>query len=280
MAEEQDDLALKEINRQIAEDERNALVRKYAPAFAGVGALLVAGVGGWQVWQSQNQKRAEAAAVEYRAVLKTAADSPSDGPAALSAFAAKAPRGYADLAKMKRAGEIAGTDRAAALALYREVAGEAKAARRIRDLARIRAAYLAFPDGRDAVLKDLGPLVEDASALGAYARELAAIAAFDAGDYEGAQQSFAKLAADADAPAPVKLRAEGLAPLAAAAKGGADVTGLLKATDLGKALGVDLDKDLSTNAITAPPSGQAPAPAAATPSTAPASPAPTKSERP
>lgn len=276
MAQEEDDLALREINRQIAEDERNALVRKYAPAFVGVGALLVAAVGGWQYWQSQQQKRADVAAVEYRAVLKTAANSPTDAPAALAAFAAKAPEGYAQLARMKRAGEIADTDRAGALALYREIAGDAKAAARLRDLARIRAAYLAFPDGRDAVLKDLGPLVEDASALGAYAREIAAIAAFDAGDYEGAQQSFAKLAADADSPAPVKIRAEGLAPLAAAAKAGADVTGLPKATDLGKALGIDLNKDLSTKAIAAP----SPMPAAPASPKTPSAPAPNKSERP
>lgn len=236
----EDDSALREVERQIAADRQDEIVKKYTPVFVAAGVAVVVGVGGWQFWKTQAAKRADAAAIEYRAVLETLAKSPQDGRAALAKFAEKAPAGYAALADMRRAAELANAqDRDAALALYRKIAADAKAAKRLRDLARLRAAQIAFPDGRDAVKKDLGALLEDKTALGFYARELAAFADFDSGDYEAAEQAFRRAATDADAPGPVKVRAEGLAPLAAAAKAGVKVKSDVAASDLVKSLGID-----------------------------------------
>ncbi len=236
----EDDSALREVERQIAADRQDEIVKKYTPLFVAAGLAVVAGVGGWQAWKSQAQKRAEAAAIEYRAILKTAAEKPEDGRAALAKFAETAPSGYKALAEMRRAADLAGAgNRDEALALYRKVAAETKSGKRLRDLARLRAAQLAFPDGRDAVKADLGPLIEDKAALGFYARELLAFADFDSGDYEAAEQAFRTAAADAEAPNPVKVRAEGLAPLAAAAKSGVKVKADVTTTDIVKSLGID-----------------------------------------
>lgn len=238
----EDDGALREVERQIAADRQDEIVKKYTPFFIAAGVSIVAGVGAWQVWKSQAEKQAQAAAVEYRAVLQSLGATPEDGRAALTKFAETAPSGYRTLADMRRAADLAaGGDRDASLALYRKIAADSKAARRLRDLARLRAAQIAFPDGRDAVTSDLGALVEDKSALGYYARELAAFADFDAGDYESAEQSFRRAAKDAETPAPVKIRAEGLAPLAAAAKSGAKIKVEVEASDLAKSLGIDAE---------------------------------------
>lgn len=236
----EDDSALREVERQIAADRQDEIFKKYTPFFVAAGVAIVAGVGGWQVWKSDAEKRANAAAVEYRAVLGSLAETPDDGRAALTKFAEGAPRGYKELANLRRAAELASSnDRDGALALYRQISNDKKASKRLRDLARLRAAQLAFPDGRDAVKTDLGALLEDKSALGFYARELAAFADFDAGDYEAAEQAFRLAASEASAPEPVKVRAEGLLPLAAAAKAGVKVKDEVKANDLVKSLGID-----------------------------------------
>ena len=264
MSETEGEGALRDVERQMAADRQTELVRKFTPAFVAFGVAATLGVGGWQLWKADQAKRAEAATTEYRAVLEKSAQNGADAVAALSKFSETAPKGYAVLADMRRAAALAATDRVGALALYRKIAADKDAARRLRDVARLRAGYLAFSDGRDAVLKDLGELPNDASALGALARELSALAAFEAGDYEGAKQMFEKLAVDPDASDGVKRRAEGLAALAAAAKAGVNVKGEARASDLAKTLGLGAEPAAATPGTALP---KLDAPAATAPPT-------------
>lgn len=235
----EDEGALRDVERQMAADRQSELVRKLTPYFIAFGVAATLGVGGWQVWTAQQTKKAEAASAEYRTILeKTQGD---DVVAALAKFEQSAPEGYKTLASLRRAAALAPTDRAAGLALYRMISTDKAAAKRLRDVAALRAAYLSFPDGRESVLKDLGTLVDEASALGALAREVSALAAFEAGDYEAAKQTLEKLAVDPDASEGVKLRADALAPLAAAARSGVNVKGEARASDLAKALGLGVE---------------------------------------
>lgn len=248
MSETEDEGALRDVERQMAADRQNELVRKFTPAFIAFGVLATVGVAGWQMWNAREVKRAEAATAEYRAVLEKSATGGDEAVAALAKFSETAPKGYAALADLRRAGTLAVSDGPAALALYRAIVANGETPRRLRDVARLRAGYLAFADGRDAVLKDLGALPDDASALGALARELSALAAFEAGDYEGAAQTFQKLATDPDASDSLKRRAEGLASLAVAAKAGVNVKGEVRAGDLARTLGLGGDPAVGAEA--------------------------------
>lgn len=255
LSETEDESALRDVDRQIAADRQLEFFTKHAPNIAVAAVAVVIGVGGWQLWRGQQTVRAETAAQEYLAVLKTADASPQDGAAALAKFAEKAPKSLKILADMRRAAILVDSDRTGALAIYRAIVADGGAAKRLRDLARLRAAYLSIADGRDAVVKDLGPLVDDKSPLGAYAREMQAVAAYNARDFAAAETVFSGLANDPSTPQVIRLRAESLSPLAAAGKAGVNVDGHLNQTDIVKALGLDAK----------PASGPAPQAASNTP---------------
>lgn len=232
-----DETAFREIEQAIAEDQQLAFFRKFGPAVIGGAAAIVFGVGGWQFWQMRQAAAAQKAAAEFKTATETLTSAPEDGWVALEAFSAEAPRGYAVLADMRRAASLAGAGkREEALAVLRDVYAAGGTPKRLRELARLRAAALALADGRDAVLNDLGDLAQETSAMGHYAREMMGIAALEATDFESALSIFRNAADDVAAPEPLRQRAAELAALAAAAKSGVNLTGEARLEDLAKAL--------------------------------------------
>ncbi len=219
-----DDMMLREVDQALAEDETSQKIKKNLPAIIGAALIVVGGVGGWQLWESRRAATSARMSAAYDAALKEAGA--ESGTKALEALAEES-GAYAALARMRLAGEysIKG-DREKALGLYRSVYGGGAGSKRLKDVARLRAGYLSLADGRDAVLKDLGDLETDATALGFYARELIALAALKAGDYQSAEEMFRKAASSPAAPEPVRLRAGEFAALAGAGKAGVEFPAL------------------------------------------------------
>ncbi|MFN0023344.1 MAG: tetratricopeptide repeat protein [Parvularculaceae bacterium] len=213
-----DDTILREVDQALAEDKTASVLKKNLPLIIAAVVAAVGGVAGYQLYQANRAASAEKSSRAYEAALKA-----GEGDEAEKAFEALASGGggYAAIAKMRLAGEHASHgETAEALGLFREVYGAAGVSKRIKDLARIRAAYLSIAEGRDAVIKDAGSLETDTSPLGVYAREILALAALKAGDYQTAEGMFLKAAASLDAPEPVRARAKEFAALAAAGKSG------------------------------------------------------------
>lgn len=213
-----DDTILREVDQALAEDKTTTEFKKNLPLILGAAFVAVAGVGGYQVWKSSRDAAAATASAAYEEANRA-----GEGEEAEKAFEALAAGegGYAVIARMRLAGEHASNGESdKALALFREVYAANGASKRIKDLARIRAAYLSIAEGRDAVIKDIGALETDASPLGHYAREILALAALKAADYQTAETMFLKAAADLGAPEPVRARAREFAALAAAGKSG------------------------------------------------------------
>lgn len=240
-----DDTVLREVDEAMAEDRQREFLEKNGSLLIAGGAAIVMAVAGWQLWKGHERSQAEQAAVEFSTAVKTLADTPEDGRVALTGIAETAPEGYALLAEMRRAASLAGSDRQAALAIYRKIYADGGAPKRLRDLARLRAASLAFPDGRDAVVADLGSLEQDKSQFGFYAKELAALAALQAKDYAAAEEKFSALSTNPQAPGPVRQRADEFTALAAAGKAGVNITGEARVDDLLKALGETKEGDAS-----------------------------------
>ncbi len=232
-----DESILREVDQELAEERQWAFFARRGPAVIGAGAAIVLAVAGFQIWNAQKSAAAARSAASYQEALTALEDDPEAGRAALEAFGENAPRGYAVLAGMRRAGALAAAGRRAqALAIYREIYGERAAPKRISQLARLRAGLLALEDGRDAVMRDLGDLEADPSALGFHAREIAGVAALQAGDYATAVNIFDALSASLETPASLRARAEEFAALAEAGKAGANLTRDLQADDLAATL--------------------------------------------
>ncbi len=262
-----DDTILREVDQALAEDKTASVFQKNLPLILGAAVVVIAGVGGLEVWKSNRAAAAEKASRAYEEAVK--AGEGDEAATQFEALAASGGDGYSAIARMRLAGEHASHgETAKALSLFREVYGASGGSKRVKDLARIRAAYLSISEGRDAVIKDVGALETDASALGDYAREILALAALKAKDYQTAEGMFLKAAANLEAPEPVRARAREFAALAAAGKSGASLPSFEASTKSDAELLMEqleaAGSDLSS--IIAPQSETpAPAPGAAVP---------------
>ena len=236
-----EDSALREVDRELDEERQQELIRKRGPQIIGAGLAIVLGVAGWQVWNAQKTSFAEGQALEFRDAVELLAEDRDGGRAALEAVAEEG-GGYGVLARFHRAASFAqGGERLKAIEIFREIYNGGDASRRVKELARLRAAYLSLADGRDAVLDDLGNLTESDGAFGVYAQEVSGLAALEARDYETALTTFRSLSVNITAPEALRTRAEDFAALAASARSGVDITGDTQVEDLLDVLGGEVE---------------------------------------
>lgn len=252
----QDEALLKEVDQDLADERQWAAFRKYGPALIGAAAAIVVGVGGYQIWNSQKDARAERLAMEFRNAVELLDEDAAAGRTALEAVA-EAGGGYGMLAQFYRAGSFAGNgERLNAIEAYRALyngGGD----KRLRELARLRAAYLSLEDGRAAVLNDLGDLTAATTINGVYAREIEALAAMLEKDFEAAHSLFRQLSIDLVAPETVRQRAEGFAAMASAGKAGINVFGETRVQELIEAVGAQT-QDAAEDAAGDDPAAPAP----------------------
>ncbi len=233
-----DESVLKEVDQELAEERQWAMFRKYGPAAIGAGAAVVLAVGAWQVWNARKDAGAKAEALEFRDAVELLEEDPSGGRTALEGLIEEHNSGYSLLAAFQRAASFARDgERAAAINAFRKIYQDGGAPKRLRELARMRAAYLSLDDGRDSVLNHLGDLAESESAYAPLAKEIAGLAALQAQDYETALSVFRTLSIDIGAPEAVRNRAEEFAALAASGKAGVNITGEMRIDDLLSVLG-------------------------------------------
>lgn len=210
---------------EVADDLRAERTRKFLVRYAGVfiaaaGIVLIA-IGGWQALKWYHHKQDMRAATEYVTLtdriaqtgtgatkIQNLADAKS-----LIAFAAKAPPGYASLARFRAAAlYAAGGDTKAAMALWTEL-GEAdsSAGPMLRGLANLTWAQHAMgtvPD--DQVMARLKPLMADDSPWHDLAQVNAAVLDMQSGKTADAQSLLQRVSADPTSPANVRNLAEGL----------------------------------------------------------------------
>jgi hypothetical protein len=243
----EDSVLLKEVDQALEEDRTWDFFRKYGTALIVGAVAIVVGVAGWQFWNHTKTQEAQAQALEYRAALDLLNQNTDAGRAALETVASES-GGYAVLASLRRASSYAaGGERLKALEIYRSIAS-GSAPKRIRDLASIRAGYLALADGRDAVMGDVNAIAEEEGAFSYYAREILGVASLNAKDYESAVATFTALSLDLETPEGVRERAEEFAALAEAGRAGVNISGELRVDDLVQSLGLDAAQEEAPDA--------------------------------
>ena len=257
-----EDSTLREVDQDLAEERQMALIRRYGPVVAGIAIALIMGVAGWQIYTGQKSAAAEKGAKAYHAALFTLEDDPELAGAALTEVTQKQAPGYAALAAFRQAPILARDgDTAQAYRLYRAIVDDQGVTSPMRDLARLRSAYLSLDvGGRVAVMDDLGDLPTRETALGFYARELVALAALGDNDFDAAIQEFSYLADASQAPAILRSRASEFAVVARAGKAGANISGEARVEDLLESLGTPLSSapSLGEDGLDAPTDIQVP----------------------
>lgn len=238
----EDSVILKEVDQALEEDRTWNFFRQHGPALIGAAVVIVAGVAGWQLWNHMRTEQAMEQALDYRNALELLEEDREAGRAALEAVAEES-GGYAVLASLQEASSYAaGGERLKALEIYRGVAS-GDAPKRIRELASLRAGYLALADGRDAVMGDVSDIAEAGGPFSFYAREMLGVASLNAKDYESAFATFNALSMDLETPSGVRDRAEEFAALAEAGRAGVNISGEVRVDDVVRSLGLDAAQD-------------------------------------
>jgi hypothetical protein len=205
--------AFEEVEEKLREERYVTLLKAYGPwAAAGLVAIL-AGVGAYLAFDHHTTRSARDHSDEFAAAQALSARGDLAGAkAAFQAIADDGPSIYQTLTEMELASvKVAEGDLQGAIAAF-DAAAESTKDPIVRDSARLRAAYL-VADTQDfqAVEARVAPLLEAEGPIRAFAQELLAIEAWEAGDVERARTIFQALSLDLSAPEPVRSRAEGLA---------------------------------------------------------------------
>jgi hypothetical protein len=210
-----------EVDEEVRRERLRKLWDQYGLYILILAVLFVAAIAGWRGWEYyQNQRAAQFGSQFEAAAALAEAGKFAEAEKDFAKIAAEANRGYRVLARLREAEAAIPRDRAAAVAQFDAVAADTGVAQRFRDLAAVRAGLLLVDT---ASFADLEKRLEGVAASGRpfrhTARELLTLSAFRAGDKTALQRWSDLIAGDAESPAQMRGRVEGLMMLAGIAKG-------------------------------------------------------------
>lgn len=210
-----DNSFIREVDQELQEETQIKQLKKNLPFIVGAAVLVLAIVAGRQFYDARQNAIAEENAAKFATALEASVTDPTAGVSAFGDIAEEGSPGYAIISSFQAASlsEQQGK-RAEAISYYENVINSDAAPKRLKDLARIRAGYLALEDGRDQAVALLGGLEAESSPLGYYAKEVAGLGAMQVQDYQSALIFFDNIQLATDAPASLQQRAKSFAALA------------------------------------------------------------------
>nr|CAD6409838.1 membrane protein [Rhizobium sp. Q54] len=205
------DSFIREVNEELRSDQFRTAWSRYGKIAIGAAVVIVlatAGYRGYEYWQEHN---ASQSGDRFLAALNLASEGKHDEAlAAFQALEADGSGAYPVLAQMRAAAVLAERDDVAgAVQAFKAVAAEGSAPEAMRDVARLRAAWLLIDTGTyEEVSAEAEVLTGGNHALRNSAREALGLAAYKADDMARAKQWFQAIADDATAPRNVASRAQ------------------------------------------------------------------------
>lgn len=218
---------LREVEEELRRERLTKLWNDYGNWIVTVVALFVASFAGWKYWQNQKITAAQTAGMNYESAMTTLGkDKLDDAAAAFKSLSDSGQDGYEALASLQLAGAyLKQGKKAEAKSAFEMVSGDTGADPLLRDFATIQSVALDIGEADlPQVQNRLNGFLTSSSPWRANARELVALSAFGAKDYDVAKENLRAIVADAGAPAGVLRRANtmlaNIAAIEVAAKGG------------------------------------------------------------
>ena len=212
-----------EVDEDVRRDKAANLWKRYqTPVIVGAFLVVVA-TGAYSFYESNRVKAAEGANVRFGAAAALATQGKSaEALAAFEALAKDAPRGYATLARMHAAQELAQNDKIKAVAAFDAISEDKGVDKLTQQVAKLRAGLLLLEQGERQKMADrLGELVTSNGPLRFTAQELLALDALQDGDFNEADRVFKLILADQEAPHAMRQRASAYKALLDASRGSA-----------------------------------------------------------
>ncbi len=216
MADKKDEIDIQSqlLLRELEDEHRRAQLEKlwkaYAPYALGVAIAIVAGVGGFKVWQNYATGRAEAMGARYEQAMRLSETGKADEARAALTAISQSGTGYAALARLQAAAaDVKAGRKTEAVATYDLIAAENGFDQMLRDFARLQAAILRAGAADWTEMQNrLNDLVRDGNPWRFSARELWAVAAIKAARPDEARRSLEQLLADRNTPPSIGQRAQ------------------------------------------------------------------------
>lgn len=211
-----DDSFIREVNEEIRQDQAKALWDRFGPAAIGLAALVIIGTGAWVAYDYWVQSRANTAGDAFSQALNLARDGKNDEAlAALKTLETDGYGAYPILARLRSATVLVEKgDAKGAVEAFDAVAADSSIPMSIRDMARLRAAFLLVDTGSYAdVAQRAEQLSADTNPLRSSAREALALSAWKEGKASDALKLFEQIIADGSAPNDTRERAALMAEL-------------------------------------------------------------------
>ncbi|MFZ2101215.1 MAG: tetratricopeptide repeat protein [Oricola sp.] len=205
-----EDSFIREVEEELRSDRLKSVWDRFGAFVVGGAIVIVVATAAWTGWQYYTESRASASGDRFLAALNLANEGKNDEAlAALKALEADGYGAYPVLAQMRAATVLQEKgDTAGAVAAFDAVAADDGAPAAIRDLARIRAAYILVDTGTpDDVAQRAEPLSSDNNPLRHSAREVLGLAAWKDGNFADARTLFQQIADDPSAPRNAQQRA-------------------------------------------------------------------------
>lgn len=203
-----------DIFREVDDEVRQDRVQLFLSRYWGlllVGVLVViAAVGSWRAYEYWRLQQAQVAGGLYLDALQLARDGKSsEATAKLDELGGGGPTGYGLLARFRSAAEVGLTDPAAGAKAFDALAANGTIEPAFQDVARLRAAILLADTADLTELKRRIEALADANnAMRNPARELLALAALKANDFDAAGKWLDAVLTDPAATASARQRAE------------------------------------------------------------------------
>ena len=211
----------REVDEEVQRDQVENLWKRYQTPVIVLAILVVAATGAWSYYKSERSKAAEAANARFLAAVADAdAGKSAEAVAAFDAIAKNGPAGYAALARLRGAEELAKTDKAKAIELLDALSEDKKVDSLTREVAELRSAMYTMELGdREKTMMKLGPLMTENGAFRYSAQEWTGLDALEDRDFDEAERVFNMLLRDTNAPMGLRQRAQAYQGLLHAARG-------------------------------------------------------------
>ena len=205
-----DDSFIREVEEELRSDRLKKVWDQFGAFIITAAILIVVGTAAWRGWEYYSERQASASGDRFLAALNLANEGKSDEAlAALQSLENDGYGAYPVLARMRAATVLEEKgNTAGAVAAFDAVAADGSAPDAVRDMARIRAAYILVDTGTaDEVAERAEPLSADTSPLRHAAREALGLAAWKDGRLGDAKVLFQQIVDDLNAPRNAKQRA-------------------------------------------------------------------------
>ena len=206
-----------EVDEEVRRERLIKLWQRYGNLIIALCILIVAAVGGWRGYEWWQTRKAAESGAAFEAAVRLAEDGKhQEAEAAFAKLAADGSAGYRPLARLRVAAELTGTDKAAAIKAYDEIAADRNAGQVIQDLAALRSGFLLVDTAPySGIRQRLEPQTAADKPFRHSARELLALSAWKSGDTAAAKQWATMIINDSLTPQGTRSRAEVLTELIA-----------------------------------------------------------------